>query len=146
MKLCTGTTPGTTGPRTGGDLSADFVECKVGVNQSPIDIVDTIEAELPPIVLDYTTRTTEIINNGHTAQVNVEPGSFVRVETEEFELLQIHLHAPSEHRINGEQANRAAGGRPWHSRARPANSMTLAMSCPADALSDGRSCFCSKEP
>ena len=86
-----------------GDLSPDFIQCKVGVNQSPIDIVDSVEADLPPLVLDYTSNTTDLINNGHTAQLNVEPGSYLRVEGEEFELLQFHLHVPSEHRVNGEQ-------------------------------------------
>ena len=92
------------GPEHWGDLADDFIQCKVGVNQSPIDIVDTIEADLPPIVMDYTSNTIDLINNGHTAQVNVEPGSFLRVAGEEFELLQFHLHVPSEHRVNGELA------------------------------------------
>jgi carbonic anhydrase len=93
---------GGSGPEHWGELSPDFIQCEVGLNQSPIDIIDTIEAELPPIVLDYTSNTIELINNGHTAQVNVEPGNFLRVEGEEFELLQFHVHVPSEHRVNGE--------------------------------------------
>jgi carbonic anhydrase len=75
----------------------------VGVNQSPINIVDAVEAELPPLVLDYTSNTIDLVNNGHTAQMNVEPGSYLRVEGEEFELLQFHIHVPSEHWVNGEQ-------------------------------------------
>jgi carbonic anhydrase len=86
-----------------GDLSPDFIQCKVGVNQSPIDIVDSVEADLPPLILDYTSNTVDLVNNGHTAQLNVEPGSYLRVEGEEFELLQFHLHVPSEHQVNGEQ-------------------------------------------
>lgn len=92
------------GPEHWGDLSPDFIQCKVGVNQSPIDITGAIESDLPPIALDYTTNTTSLINNGHTAQVNVEPGSFLRVEGDEFELLQFHIHVPSEHWINGKQS------------------------------------------
>ena len=91
------------GPEHWGELTPDFVQCRVGVNQSPIDIVDTIEADLPPLVLNYTTETVDLINNGHTAQMNVAPGSYLRVEGEEFELLQFHIHAPSEHWIDGEQ-------------------------------------------
>jgi carbonic anhydrase len=89
------------GPDHWGDLSPGFIQCKVGVNQSPIDITNTIEADLPPLTLDYTGKTIDLVNNGHTAQVNVEPGSFLRVEGQEFELLQFHVHVPSEHRING---------------------------------------------
>lgn len=92
------------GPEYWGELSPDFIQCKVGVNQSPIDITSTIESELPPLVLDYTSKTTSVINNGHTAQMNVAPGSFLRVEGEEFELKQFHIHVPSEHWINGKQS------------------------------------------
>lgn len=89
------------GPQHWGDLAPQFVQCKVGVNQSPIDIVNPLEADLPPLELDYATRAIELVNNGHTAQVNVEPGNFLRVGGESFELLQFHIHVPSEHRING---------------------------------------------
>ena len=91
------------GPKHWGELSPDFVQCRVGVNQSPIDIVDTVEAELPPLVFDYKSNAVNLVNNGHTAQINVEPGSFMRVEGEEFQLLQLHIHVPSEHWVNGEQ-------------------------------------------
>lgn len=94
---------GENGPEYWGDLSPDFIQCKVGVNQSPIDIVDSVEAELPPLVLDYTSNTINLVNNGHTAQMNVERGSYLRVDGEEFELLQFHIHVPSEHWVNGEQ-------------------------------------------
>jgi len=89
------------GPDHWGDLSPDFVQCKVGVNQSPINIVDASDAQLPPLELDYTTSTVDLLNNGHTAQANVQPGSYLRVGGEEFELIQLHLHTPSEHRIDG---------------------------------------------
>ena len=92
---------GDDGPEHWGDLSPDFVQCKVGVNQSPIDIVAGIEAQLPPLEIDYRTHTVDVVNNGHTAQANVAPGNFLRVGDESFELVQFHLHTPSEHRING---------------------------------------------
>jgi carbonic anhydrase len=92
------------GPEHWGELSADFIQCKVGVNQSPIDITSTIDSDLPPLVLDYTSNTTSLVNNGHTAQVNVAPGNFLRVDGEQFELLQFHIHVPSEHWIDGKQS------------------------------------------
>ncbi len=92
------------GPEHWGELSPDFIQCKVGVNQSPIDITSTIESDLPPLVLDYTSNTTSLVNNGHTAQVNVEPGNFLRVGGEQFELLQFHIHVPSEHWIDGKES------------------------------------------
>lgn len=92
---------GDDGPEHWGDLSPEFVQCKVGLNQSPINIVSTVDADLPPLKLDYRTHTLELVNNGHTAQANVAPGNFLQVGDESFELIQFHLHTPSEHRING---------------------------------------------
>ena len=91
------------GPENWGELSPNFIQCKVGLNQSPINIVDSVEADLPPLVLDYTSNTIDLVNNGHTAQVNVKPGNYLRIEGEEFELLQFHIHVPSEHHINGKE-------------------------------------------
>ena len=92
---------GDNGPEHWGELAPEFVQCRVGLNQSPIDIVATVDADLPALEIDYRGSTLELVNNGHTAQANVAPGNFMRVGGESFELLQLHLHTPSEHRING---------------------------------------------
>jgi carbonic anhydrase len=94
---------GTTGPENWGELSPDYAACRVGVNQSPINISDTFPSELGALEPDYRSGSTTIVNNGHTLQVNAEPGSSLQVEGQSFELLQLHYHSPSEHQINGEQ-------------------------------------------
>jgi carbonic anhydrase len=94
---------GDRGPEHWGDLAPEFIQCKVGLNQSPVDLANTLDADLPPLKLNYTTNTTTIVNNGHTAQAGVEPGNTLVVGGETFELLQFHLHTPSEHSINGKQ-------------------------------------------
>ena len=91
-----------TGPEHWASLSPDFLLCEHGVNQSPIDIHRTINAELAPIAFDYSSGTRSVTNNGHTLQIDVEPGSFMRVGDEQFELIQFHFHSPSEHHIQGE--------------------------------------------
>ncbi len=91
------------GPEHWGKLSPDYVLCEAGVNQSPVDIVRALDTDLPPIVMDYRSDSINVVNNGHTAQVNVEPGSFLRVGNDAYELKQFHIHVPSEHRIDGEQ-------------------------------------------
>jgi len=40
-------------------------------------------------------------NNGHTIQVDCDPGSTVIVDGFEYNLLQFHFHHPSEHTIDG---------------------------------------------
>ena len=42
-----------------------------------------------------------MINNGHTIQVNAEPGSACLIGGTRYELLQFHLHHPSEHLLGG---------------------------------------------
>ena len=90
------------GPEHWAELSEAFVACGVGLNQSPIDIVNPIEADLPPLERSHRGSTANLVNNGHTLQVNVEPGSWLTAEGLKFELLQFHFHSPSEHHIQGE--------------------------------------------
>lgn len=95
---------GATGPQNWGELSADFNLCRQGRNQSPINIQNTIDAELPELVFNYDSSPLREINNGHTIQQNVEPGSTLKIPAHEssYELKQFHFHSPSEHTINGQ--------------------------------------------
>ena len=43
----------------------------------------------------------DVINNGHTIQINYDEGSTLTVDATEFELAQYHFHVPSEHTIEG---------------------------------------------
>src|SRR5262249_17245586 len=43
----------------------------------------------------------EIVNNGHTIQINMPAGSKLTRGDKTYELLQFHFHAPSEHLIDG---------------------------------------------
>jgi carbonic anhydrase len=92
---------GAKGPDHWGALSPEFSTCSAGKNQSPIDLTGFIEAELKPIGFHYGVGGKEILNNGHTVQVNYAPGSRISVDDREFELKQYHFHAPSENLING---------------------------------------------
>jgi carbonic anhydrase len=82
-------------------LDPKFALCGVGKNQSPIDLDGMIKAELPPLRLTYAAGAREIVNNGHTVQVNYAPGSTIAVDGREFELKQFHFHSPSENKIGG---------------------------------------------
>ena len=91
---------GEDGPENWAELSPDFAACH-GKNQSPINLTEFIEAELAPIDLDYRPGGSEILNNGHTIQVNYTPGSGSVVDGNRFELKQFHFHSPSENIIDG---------------------------------------------
>ena len=87
-------------PEHWAQLSGDYSACK-GKNQSPINLTGFLKAELEPLKPTYVAGGQEILNNGHTIQVNFTPGSQLMVDGTAFELKQFHLHAPSENHING---------------------------------------------
>jgi len=71
------------------------------VNQSPINVTDSIDALLHDIEFNYNESSFGMINNGHTIQLNYGSGSSITVDGQTFELLQFHFHSPSENHING---------------------------------------------
>lgn len=92
---------GNEGPSHWGDLSPDYVPCKTGHRQSPIDIRDAKKTELPAIQFDYKDSPLHIIDNGHTIMINYGGGSSIRVGEKQYALKQFHFHRPSEEMING---------------------------------------------
>ena len=92
---------GTSGPSHWSELSNDFALCRSGQSQSPIDIVDAVDTELPPLSIDYQWQVSQIVHNGHAIQLTALAGSHVRVRDMQLELLQFHFHTPSENRLEG---------------------------------------------
>jgi carbonic anhydrase len=92
---------GEAGPENWSKVDAKNAMCALGRNQSPIDLADFVEADLKPLKLDYKAGASEVVNNGHTVQVNYTAGSTLTVDNKAFELKQFHFHAPSENRIGG---------------------------------------------
>jgi carbonic anhydrase len=91
---------GAEGPEHWAKLSPEFSACS-GKNQSPIDLSGFVEAYLDPIRFAYQAGGAEILNNGHTVQVNYAPGSTIELNGHTFELKQFHFHTPSENHVNG---------------------------------------------
>jgi len=89
------------GPAHWGELKPEFATCQSGHHQSPIDIEKTEKADLPPIQFQYGASPLSIIDNGHTIQVNYEPGSSIRMGERDFALKQFHFHRPSEEKVHG---------------------------------------------
>lgn len=89
-------------PEHWGQLSPDYAICGSGKNQSPIDLDNFVEAELADISFAYSAGGQELINNGHTIQVNFAPGSSVSLDGQNFALKQYHFHSPSENTIQGQ--------------------------------------------
>lgn len=93
---------GPTGPLFWSELSKDYGTCNQGKFQSPIHITttDSIELDLEPIVFNYGQLAGNIINNGHTIQVNIEGENTIEMRGQTYKLLQFHFHHPAEERID----------------------------------------------
>ncbi len=84
-----------------GELSEDFAACGTGERQSPIDLTAASSITSTPVTFDYQPGPVEILNNGHTIQINIPQGSRVTIGGVSYTLLQFHFHAPSEHAFDG---------------------------------------------
>ncbi|MEW6997265.1 carbonic anhydrase [Colwelliaceae bacterium BS250] len=86
-----------------GEISSKYALCSSGVNQSPINIVtgSVIEADLPPLIINYQVSDIEEVNNGHTIQANIKGNNTFTNDSGTFNLLQFHFHSPSENTIDG---------------------------------------------
>ncbi|WP_197722080.1 carbonic anhydrase [Sulfuriflexus mobilis] len=90
------------GPAHWGDLAAEYATCKTGKSQSPINISGARPAQLADIRFSYQPTTLDVVNNGHTIQVNYAAGSSIEVGGKQYQLLQFHFHSPSEHTVDGQ--------------------------------------------
>ena len=99
---------GNEGPDAWGKLRPEFNKCATGSRQSPIDIRGGIAVDLEPIKFDYRPSAFSVIDNGHTVQVNVEPGNSITIIGKRYELEQFHFHRPSEERVDGRQYDMVA--------------------------------------
>jgi carbonic anhydrase len=92
---------GSNGPAQWGNLDSQYILCKTGTTQSPIDFHHTFKAGKTDLDLDYQAAELAIENNGHTIKVTYPNGNYLQVAGQTYKLLQFHYHAPSEHTENG---------------------------------------------
>lgn len=92
---------GEEGPAYWGEIDNTYATCGRGTSQSPIDISAPNEKDLSNISFHYQLSEVNILNNGHTVQVNYDAGSYIEVDGVRYDAAQFHYHAPSEHAIDG---------------------------------------------
>jgi methyl-accepting chemotaxis protein len=92
---------GAEGPANWGNLAPAFATCKTGMEQSPVNISDTVRIHAGAIGFNYQGTPVNVLNNGHAIQVNYAPGSFITIAGHRYELLQLHFHSPSENVFRG---------------------------------------------
>ncbi|OWW22655.1 carbonic anhydrase [Noviherbaspirillum denitrificans] len=92
---------GDNGPQKWGKINPAWAKCDSGHRQAPIDIRDGIKVDLEPVQFEYGASGFNIINNGHTVQVNVAPGNRFTLTGRTYELQQFHFHRPAEEKVDG---------------------------------------------
>lgn len=85
-----------------GKLDPAYSACSKGHEQSPIDIRHArLDTSLQPIEFHYIGGPITLVNNGHTVEAHVDPGSYIVVGGVRYDLIEFHFHHPSEHTIKG---------------------------------------------
>jgi carbonic anhydrase len=103
---------GDRGPDRWSTLTPVYAACGNGQQQSPINIAaeragaSTFRTEYgtTSLAMLHHEHVQEIINNGHTIQVNCDAGSRIVLNGNTYELKQLHFHTPSEHQVGGVSA------------------------------------------
>jgi len=93
---------GEKGPENWGGLKDEYVRCKTGGSQSPINLTNEKEMGLSPIEFNYVLwKNPKIENDGHTIRVENTSRSYIVIAGKPYQLMQLHFHSPSEHQIDG---------------------------------------------
>ncbi|KHD06083.1 hypothetical protein PN36_17115 [Candidatus Thiomargarita nelsonii] len=96
---------GKTGPAYWDCLSEEYALCGSGKQQTPIDITNSIKADLPPLIFNYQPIPLIIENNGHSIQITADKAGTLKIGENAYQLLQFHFHSPSEEAINGKRTD-----------------------------------------
>ncbi len=100
-KLAAWAYSGQEGPKNWGTLSSDYTTCTTGTGQAPINLSNFVDAKLAPLTVRYNANASDIVNNGHTIQINFQRGSTLSINDHKYELTQLQFHSPSENQIDG---------------------------------------------
>jgi carbonic anhydrase len=99
---------GDEGPGHWAELDPGYALCADAVHQSPVDLPrldnDDATADLADLEFVYADSTVHLVNTGHTVQWNYDAGSTLLLGGHEYELVQFHLHAHSEHTVAGQSS------------------------------------------
>jgi carbonic anhydrase len=101
------------GPGRWAELSPAYAACAAGRNQSPIDLFSVAEGQIVDggmglrygaveLAVRRTTQVGDLLDNGHTIQVDEAGGSHIELNDLALDLVQFHFHSPSEHRVRGQ--------------------------------------------
>lgn len=70
-------------------------------NQSPIDLRDAVQADVPPIRFAYDTPATQLAHGDYAVELLFDGKDGIEVEGQRFQLRNVHFHVPAEHYLYG---------------------------------------------
>lgn len=86
-----------------GELSPDNAACSGGTEQSPIDLGTAQGEDIPNTLFNYAPVPGTVIVNDHTIEVQAPGAGKIVLDDQLYDFVQFHVHAPSEHTIEGER-------------------------------------------
>ncbi|MCY4616135.1 MAG: carbonic anhydrase family protein [Chloroflexi bacterium] len=93
---------GARGPEHWAVLAEAYSDCG-GRAQSPVDIAGHVEGALEPLVFSYATPANVARTSGPFIYADYPAGNTLVSAGHTYGLVQMHMHAPSEHTVAGEQ-------------------------------------------
>lgn len=83
-------------------LNSAYAVCASGQTQSPINISEYLqETNMAPIEPGYVDSGLSVFNTGKTIEVNFDEGSYFTNNGQQYNLLKLVFHTPSEHYLDG---------------------------------------------
>jgi len=86
--------------------------CGTGHSQSPINIIPgktvAMNHQYELSMHEDINTTASVIDNGHSIKVTPKTGGTIKLNGEEFKLLQFHFHGKSEHTVDGKRYDMVA--------------------------------------
>lgn len=83
------------------------IMCGQGFLQSPIDIEtrkgNVVSAKLPKLTFHYDVAHVIFLDHDDQIEINHGLGNFITIGNTEYDLINIHMHTPSENTVNGKQ-------------------------------------------
>lgn len=92
---------GATGPANWGDLKPEYILCKTGNAQSPVNLKWSKPRTGGEIQLNYKPTDLKMLDNGFTLLIKTEDGGSAMLHGEPYKLTEVHFHTPSEHLLSG---------------------------------------------
>jgi carbonic anhydrase len=98
---------GERGPEQWGALSSDYAACANGQEQSPVELISprTLKVPCEPLRFRYRSSSLFVANEGSALRIGYDRGSFLVVSGLSYELVEVRIHVPAEHRIDGRVAD-----------------------------------------